>query len=66
MLLPVNCFSHLSPHMLCFVALFTLKDLSQWSLFEHHNVLNNYKYCEQTLFDFSLIFFPIQLHKHHL
>ena len=52
--------------MLCFVALSTLKDSSQWSVFEHHNVLNKYKYCEQTLFDSSRIFFPILLHIHHV
>ncbi len=43
--------------MLCFVALCTLKDSSQWSVFEHHNVLNEYKYCEQTRFEFSFLLF---------
>src|SRR4029434_9028689 len=44
----------------------TLKDSSQWSVFEHHNVLNKYKYCKQTLFDSSRIFCPILLHIHHV
>ncbi len=42
-----------SPEMLCFQALCTLQDrfisvVSFWN--RHHNVLNKYKYCEQTLF----------------
>ncbi len=42
-----------SPEMLCFLALCTLQDrfismVSFWN--RHHDVLNKYKYCEQTLF----------------
>ncbi len=42
-----------STEMLCFQALCTLQDrfisvVSFWN--RHHNVLNKYKYCEQTLF----------------
>ncbi len=55
------CISNISrsPEMLCFQTLCTLQDrftsvVSFWN--RHHNVLNKYKYCEQTLF------LPLLLH----
>ncbi len=49
---------YISPEMLCFLALCTLQDrfisvVSFWN--RHHNVLNKYKYCKQTLFYLSTL-----------